>query len=230
MSSCDTSHKIRFVPLARLFQGLMSVYQWTITPLLLSRVHGRLFLFASRWNPVIWTLSTFGILVSALVYHLAGKYGQAQTRAWLEGMLIFGPAALWASLAVWIVPDHNNKTVVCAIGPGRVLGAHLHGSITSVHDLEAAALSIISQARRIKYSRVRLYSPLFGREEKEQVWVGWLSKVLATSCPNVRISIAHRQPFNRYITWRYLADFGFNKHVVIENGKAKAACIEISGF
>lgn len=205
-------------------------YHRLIIPVLSSKLHARVFRVVARFNPVLWLAMTFCAFVTLSIRMMDGKGALAMLGVYVFSIIVPGPIALWFASGPWIIPDRKNASFVCELQSRRILSAHLHGSIAAVSDIEAAAVTILTLARGIDYPRVRLYSPLFGRPEKEQAWMEWLGRKLDAHAPGAQIRVIHRRPFSRFMTWRYLADFGQSKHVRIEDGRAFAACIEITNF
>jgi hypothetical protein len=188
--------------------------------------HAKAFRFVAKIGPVAWlgALPILGGFGSAWVaWNVTDVAMQAVLG--VVGMAFF----LWLTLFWFVVPDASNPGILCNVKPGRALSAHLEGDMSDI-DLGKGAASALDLAREIGARKLDLYSPLFGRAEKEKAWLRWLQKQADRLAPGAKVEVVHRKPLNWYVSFAYRCQYGENARATFKDGRVQAACFRITGF
>jgi hypothetical protein len=191
-----------------------------------SVIHAKMFRLVARIGPIIW-LGALPILGAILAAWTASNVASHALRVafYIVGAAFF----LWLSLCWVVVPDPSNPGIICDLKPGRKLGVHLEGKISSV-DLSAVAPSLLGIAAEIGAKQLDLYSPLFGRKEKEEVCLNFIKKKMLHASPDAIVEVAHRNPLSRYVAFAYRCQYGESSRDTVKNGRVQAACIRITNI
>lgn len=188
--------------------------------------HAKAFTLVAKIGPVAWltSLPILGVVGSSWVaWHVTNTTLQATIG--VVGIAFF----LWLSLFWFVAPDADNPGILFNLKPGRVLSAHLEGDMSGI-DLGRGAESAIALARRIGAKQLDLYSPLFGRAEKEKVWLYWLQRQVERLAPGATVEVVHRRPLNWYVSFAYRCQYGEDARASMLNGRVQAACFRIAGI
>lgn len=188
--------------------------------------HAKAFRLVAKIGPIPWlfSLPVLTVIVSLLVASYVTNT-TVQSVLGAVSMAFF----LWLSLFWFVAPDASNPGVWLNLKPGRVLSLHLEGDMSGI-DLGKGAESAIALARRVGAKQLDLYSPLFGRAEKETVWLHWSQRQVDRLAPSATVEVAHRRPLSWYVSFAYRCQYGENARANIVDGRVQAACIRITGF
>lgn len=212
--------------LCRPTNALMRPYRKLAAYLASLPLHAKAFRFVAKIGPVAWlgALPILGGFGSAWVaWNVNDPAMQAVLCA--VGMAFF----LWLTLFWFVVPDASNPGILCNVKPGRALSAHLEGDMSAI-DLGKGAESALELAREIGAKNLDLYSPLFGRPEKERIWLNWLQNQVRRLAPGARVEVLHRRPLSRYVSFAYRCQYGDSARATFKDGRVQAACFRITGF
>lgn len=195
------------------------------------RLHLKLFLFVAHFNPIVWGCTIMLLLFICGVKLLDGSYGWYILFFMSIITFCMAPFALWLIWGCYCVPYKKAINVVCSIHSKRTLAVHLGRSMPPGRTFLKAALASVSLARKIKFSRIELRSPIFGDPDREIAWVKWISKSVQYEAPNAVVRVVDRDPLNRYMTKRYLQKYGEKpRSSFTEDNRLRAARIFIENF
>lgn len=188
--------------------------------------HAVAFRMVAKIGPVAW-LTALTISGAIGLHYLAWNVTNTTVQAAVGtvGAAVF----LWMSLFWFVAPDASNPGILLNLKPGRVLSAHLEGDMSGI-DLGKGAESAIAVARKVGAKQLDLYSPLFGRAEKEAVWLHWLERQVDRLAPGATVEVAHRKPLSWYVSFAYRCQYGANARATIVDGRVQAACFRIAGI
>lgn len=188
--------------------------------------HATMFRLVAKVGPVVWLGSLMaGNLASGLWVLDNVKSDAATAVCGVLGVSAF----LWLASFWFVAPAPGNPGVLCNTKPGRVLSAHLEGEMSGI-DLKKGAESTLNLARSVGAKRIDLYSPLFGRPEKEKVWLNWFKGELARLAPGAVVTVTHRKPLSRYVSFAYRCQYGKDARATFKDGRVQAACFSVTGF
>jgi hypothetical protein len=188
--------------------------------------HAQCFRLVAKIGPVAWLAS---ILVLSCIYGVWLLESVKGTGLRVAFAAVGVAAFLWLSLVWFLTPDASNPGIICNLKPGGGMSVHLEGDMSEI-DLAKGAGSALQLAREIGARRIDLYSPLFGRDEKERAWLRWLQKQVKQLAPSAKIEVAHRKPLSWYVSFAYRCQYGKSARATFKNGRVQAACFRITGF
>lgn len=188
--------------------------------------HARMFRLVAKTGPVAWLASLLVLEIFSYCWvHENIADPTLQIALYGVGLCLL----LWLSLCWCVVPDADNRGILCNIKPGRALSAHIEGNMSAI-DLPKGCASTLNLARQIGAKQINLYSPLFGKPEKERIWLSWFEKELGRLAPGAIVEVAHRKPISRYVALTYRCLYGENARDSVKDGRVQAACFRITGF
>lgn len=188
--------------------------------------HAYGFRFVAKIGPAVW------LVLIPLLFAVYGVWiwdGVASTGLKVACIAPGMAVAYWLTLFWCVTPDPSNPGILCNVKPGRVMSVHLERDVSKI-DFEKGTSSALVLAREIGARHIDLYSPLFGRAEKEKVWLNKLHNHIKRLAPGATLDVAHRDPLNRYVAFAYRCQYGENARAFVKDGRVQAACFRITGF
>lgn len=186
--------------------------------------HAKAFRLVAKVGPVPWLTS---LVILTVIGGSFIAWNVTDTTVLIALGVVGIAVFLWLSLFWFVAPDASNPNIWFNLKPGRVLSAHLEGDMSGI-DLGKGAESAIALARRVGIKKLDLYSPLFGRAEKETVWRHWLQRQVDRLALGATVEVVHRRPLSRYVSFAYRCQYGENARADIVNGRVQATCFRIT--
>jgi len=204
------------------------------THLLPSAIHRRLFQTAVRVPPLNWNIGVIAAFLAALAHLMSFAFSPTFLTNGNKPYVVFVTECaviVWFALGRFYVPNPFAPGIIVATESRTKVSLHLAGKIPRIGELKAALVSTIRLCRSVGIDSIELRSPIFGRPEKERIWLVSLTRLVRNLAPNAEVVVVDRYPMSDGLSKQYrLANRSHTRHAILTESGFAATRIQIRNF